>query len=88
MSLRIGGMGWVTPLGSGAWQEVWERLLGGDEAAAETISSPLRTAPVAVFPRPAEAIANTPDAPASPSFQRDFALRRRRWTGRAGRRDR
>ena len=34
MSLRIAGMGWVTPLGSGV-DEVWERLLKGDEAVAE-----------------------------------------------------
>ena len=30
-------MGWVTPLGRGL-TEVWERLLEGEEAAAEIIS--------------------------------------------------
>jgi 3-oxoacyl-(acyl-carrier-protein) synthase len=37
MSLAIAGMGWVTPLGSGV-DQVWERLLLGEEASATSIS--------------------------------------------------
>jgi 3-oxoacyl-(acyl-carrier-protein) synthase len=37
MSLGIAGMGWVTPLGSGI-DAVWQRLLAGEEAYAETVS--------------------------------------------------
>jgi 3-oxoacyl-(acyl-carrier-protein) synthase len=37
MSLAIAGMGWVTPLGNGV-DQVWERLLHGDEASATKIS--------------------------------------------------
>ena len=37
MSLRIAGMGWVTPLGRGV-DNVWERLLRGDEAIGQTVS--------------------------------------------------
>jgi 3-oxoacyl-(acyl-carrier-protein) synthase len=37
MSLHIAGTGWVTPLGCGV-DEVWSRLLRGDEAVTQTIS--------------------------------------------------
>jgi 3-oxoacyl-(acyl-carrier-protein) synthase len=37
MSLAIAGMGWVTPLGSGV-DQVWGRLLLGDEASATPVS--------------------------------------------------
>lgn len=40
MSLAIRGMGWVTPLGADV-PAVWEKLLRGEEARAETITSPL-----------------------------------------------
>lgn len=38
MSVRIAGMGWITPLGRGV-DEVWNRLLCGDESSAQIISS-------------------------------------------------
>ncbi len=37
MNLRIAGMGWITPLGRGV-DAVWDRLLCGEEATAQTIS--------------------------------------------------
>ena len=40
MSLAIRGMGWVTPLGDEI-DEVWQRLLAGEEATAETVSDPI-----------------------------------------------
>lgn len=61
MSLTIAGMGWVTPLGSGV-SNVWERLLNGDSAVAEQISSPLGH-DYPVFPVPAEATAKAPPHP-------------------------
>jgi 3-oxoacyl-(acyl-carrier-protein) synthase len=71
MSLYIAGMGWVTPLGSGV-EEVWGRLLTGESASAETISSPLgRDYPV--FRVPSSAIAK---APAHPRLRRSSAISR------------
>jgi 3-oxoacyl-(acyl-carrier-protein) synthase len=71
MSLHIGGMGWITPLGSGV-DEVWKRLLNGDTASAELFSSPLgRDYPV--FRVPASALAK---APAHPRLRRSSAISR------------
>src|SRR6478609_6460714 len=71
MSLHIAGMGWITPLGSGI-NEVWNRLLNGDTATAEPLSSPLgRDYPV--FRVPASAIAK---APAHPRLRRSSAISR------------
>lgn len=71
MSPHIAGMGWVTPLGSGV-EEVWNSLLNGESASAETLSSPLgRDYPV--FRVPASATAK---APAHPRLRRSSAISR------------
>ncbi|MDQ6654190.1 MAG: hypothetical protein M3Y80_00045 [Verrucomicrobiota bacterium] len=72
MSLRIGGMGWVTPLGSGL-SAVWERLLAGEEASAETLGSPLHERSYPAFRVPASATAG---APAHPRLRRSSAISR------------
>ncbi|PZR70581.1 MAG: hypothetical protein DLM73_17480 [Chthoniobacterales bacterium] len=71
MSLGIAGMGWVTPLGSGV-TSVWNRLLEGDKATAETISSPLGQ-DYPVFRVPADALSH---APAHPRLRRSSAISR------------
>ena len=48
MSLRICGMGWVTPLGSGV-DPVWERLLHGDEGQPEQIKDQFSERSYCVF---------------------------------------
>lgn len=72
MNLRIGGMGWVTPLGSGV-TEVWERLLAGDEATTGTVESALGSPAYPAYRVPAEAIAS---APAHPRLRRSSAISR------------
>ena len=72
MSLRIAGMGWVTPLGSDL-EKVWRRLLNDESAAAETISSPLNNHTYPVFRVPSEAIANVP---MHPRLRRSSAISR------------
>jgi 3-oxoacyl-(acyl-carrier-protein) synthase len=71
MSLHIAGMGWVTPLGSGV-DDVWKRLLNGDVASAESLSSPLGR-DYQVFRVPASALAK---APAHPRLRRSSAISR------------
>jgi 3-oxoacyl-(acyl-carrier-protein) synthase len=71
MNLRIAGMGWVTPLGSGL-EEVWNRLVKGETAVAESISSPLGK-DYPVFRVPASA---TAQAPAHPRLRRSSAISR------------
>jgi 3-oxoacyl-(acyl-carrier-protein) synthase len=64
-------MGWVTPLGSGV-EEVWNRLVNGETAVAESISSPLGK-DYPVFRVPATA---TAQAPAHPRLRRSSAISR------------
>jgi 3-oxoacyl-(acyl-carrier-protein) synthase len=71
MSLGIAGMGWVTPLGSGV-EQVWNRLLNGEAAVAESISSPLGP-DYPVFRVGPEA---TAEAPAHPRLRRSSAISR------------
>ena len=71
MRLRIAGMGWVTPLGSGV-EEVWQRLVKGETPAAEPLSSPLgRDYPV--FRVPTSALSK---APQHPRLRRSSAISR------------
>lgn len=51
MSLAIRGMGWITPLGDHV-PAVWENLLRGKEARAETVSSPLSSRTYQAFRAP------------------------------------
>jgi len=71
MTLKITGTGWVTPLGSGV-DAVWNRLLEGQHATAEKISSPLGQ-DYPVFRVPAEA---TVKAPVHPRLRRSSAISR------------
>jgi 3-oxoacyl-(acyl-carrier-protein) synthase len=71
MSLHIAGMGWVTPLGSGV-DEVWARLLNGETATGELLSSPLgRDYPVYRVP-----VSATAKAPPHPRLRRSSAISR------------
>jgi 3-oxoacyl-(acyl-carrier-protein) synthase len=72
MSIGIAGMGWVTPLGSGI-ASVWERLVAGESAVAETISSPFGTRDYLACRVPATAIA---DLPLHPRLRRSSAISR------------
>src|SRR5260221_4155521 len=72
MSLQIGGMGWVTPLGRGI-DSVWDRLLRGDHATAETISDSVSTKTYSGFRVPTEALK---DLPPHPRLRRASAISR------------
>jgi 3-oxoacyl-(acyl-carrier-protein) synthase len=71
MSLHNAGMGGVTPLGSGV-EEVWSRLVNGESASAETLSSTLG-GDYPVIRVPASATAR---APAHPRLRRSSAISR------------
>jgi 3-oxoacyl-(acyl-carrier-protein) synthase len=68
MSLGITGMGWVTPLGSDL-NGVWQRLIKGERASVQSISSPLGQA-YPVIPVPPE------QAPAHPRLRRSSSISR------------
>jgi 3-oxoacyl-(acyl-carrier-protein) synthase len=55
MSLAIAGMGWVTPVGNGV-DEVWERLLRGDEASATPVSEQFADRSYSAFRVPESAV--------------------------------
>ena len=59
MSLRIAGMGWVTPLGRGI-DPVWSRLLRGDEAPVQPISDAVSDKTYSAFRVPDDALKNLP----------------------------
>jgi len=56
MSLRIAGMGWITPLGNGT-DDVWKRLLQGDEARPESIAEQFSEQSYPAFRVPDSALA-------------------------------
>ncbi|MDP9253344.1 MAG: hypothetical protein M3O66_00135 [Verrucomicrobiota bacterium] len=68
MSLAIRGMGWVTPLGNSV-PAVWDKLLHGEEASAETISS-------SISPRIYTAFRARESAPAHARLRRSSAISR------------
>ncbi len=72
MSLRIAGMGWVTPLGRGI-EAVWERLLGGGESSAQLISDSPQGKKYPFFP-----VSNSilKDLPPHPRLRRASAISR------------
>jgi 3-oxoacyl-(acyl-carrier-protein) synthase len=72
MSLQIAGMGWVTPLGRGI-DSVWDRLLRGDHATAETISDSVSSKTYSGFRVPAEVLK---DLPPHPRLRRASAISR------------
>lgn len=62
MILRICGIGWVTPLGSGV-DPVWQRLLQGDEAQPEQIKDQFSERSYCVFRVPDSALTALPPHP-------------------------
>ena len=75
MSLAVAGIGWVTPLGSDV-SAVWDRLLDGEEAPTEAISTQLNSRAYPVFRIPPDALANIPAharllAPREPLIERN-----------------
>ncbi len=72
MSLRLAGLGWVTPLGSGL-EEVWEKLRAGTEAEATPFTGSLGGKEYGAFAVPPSAIA---EAAHHPRLRRASAISR------------
>ena len=72
MSLRIAGMGLVTPLGRGI-EPVWERLLRGDQASGQPISDAVSEKVYSAFRVPDDALK---DLPSHPRLRRASAISR------------
>ena len=72
MSLRLAGLGWVTPLGS-TIEGVWEKLLAGAEAETSTVTSSLGGKEYRHFAVPPDAIA---EAARHPRLRRASAISR------------
>lgn len=72
MSLRLAGLGWVTPLGS-TIEGVWEKLLAGAEAETTTVQSSLGGKEYRHFAVPPEAVA---EAARQPRLRRASAISR------------
>lgn len=72
MSLAIAGMGWVTPLGRGV-EDVWNRLLRGEEAVARSISGGEGQKNYQCFQVPNDALK---DLPPHPRLRRASAISR------------
>ena len=72
MSLRLAGLGWVTPLGR-TIDEVWAKLLTGAEAEAATFGDSLGGKQSHAFPVPPAAIA---EASRHPRLRRSSAISR------------
>jgi 3-oxoacyl-(acyl-carrier-protein) synthase len=68
MSLAIRGMGWITPLGDSI-AAVWEKLLDGEEAKTETISSQISPRTYRAFRVPETALVH-------PRLRRSSAISR------------
>src|SRR5690242_12267255 len=72
MTVAIAGMGWVTPLGSGI-DEVWQRLLAGDQPQPEKLADPIGERPYLAYRVPSTALK---DLPAHPRLRRASAISR------------
>ncbi len=80
MSLRLAGLGWVTPLGR-TIDAVWAKLLTGAEAEAATFGESLGRKSCCAFPVPPDAIA---EAARHPRLRRASAISRFAVAGRSG----